>query len=195
MRRIALVAAAAALAGPAAAVAQDPPSVPPGLSRAEPISVAGEMIPIGEIEHHARIAARSFGGRSRRYFRQAAQVLISNRWLDGEARAQGVKVTAGQVRRALRSQVHETFSERADFRKYLRDSGQTRADVRARVRLDLISNRLRRRAIGDATDPEEQQRRLDAFVTDWRARWRAMTLCTPRFAVLPGYCANGVDDG
>ena len=104
-------------------------------------------------------------------------------------------MTRPQVRRSFRSQRDSTFPTRRDYRQFLRDSGQTQADLLARVRIELLSGRLRRRAVGDATDPAEQQRRIEAFVADWRARWRSVTLCTPRFAALPGYCANGVDAG
>jgi hypothetical protein len=192
VRRLILVSAACLLLVPTAA-AQDPPSIPAGLSRAEPISVAGETIAVGEIEHWARISARTGGGRARRHFGQAAILLITQAWIEGEARAQGIQVTRRQVRRSLRAQIKQSFPDRADFREFLRESGQTRAELRLRVRIDMLSNRIRDRAVGDATDPEEQQRRLEAFVTDFRRRWRALTLCTPRFAVLPGYCANGAD--
>jgi SurA N-terminal domain len=191
VRRILLAFALLAVVAPAAS-AQDP--LPPGLSREEPISVFGETIAIGEIEHWARTAARAAdGGRARDYFEQAAQYLIDTRWIEGEARAQGIDVTPRQVRRSLERQIDQSFPRRREFRAFLRGSGQTMADLRRRVRVDLLANRLRRRAIGDATDPEEQQRRVEAFVADFRARWRSVTLCTPRFVDLPGYCANGAD--
>jgi hypothetical protein len=193
MRRIVLALAVAALAGTPAAFAQEP--LPPGLSEQEPISVFGETIAIGDIEHWARIAARLRGGRARRHFDDAATLLISNLWIEGEARAQGISVTAREVRRSFRRQREQSFPTRRDYRKFLRDSGQSQAELLERVRVDMLSRRIRARAVGDARDPEEQQRRLEAFVTDFRARWRSVTLCTPRFTDLPGYCANGADAG
>jgi hypothetical protein len=118
-------------------------------------------------------------------FASAAAVLIGQRAIDGEARAQGIRVSGGQVGRALLRQVADTFSSWRAFHRLLRRTGQTFADTRFRVRLDLQTTRLRKRAIGDATDPAEQQERLEAFVADLQARWRAQTLCTPRFASPP----------
>jgi hypothetical protein len=193
MRRIGLALAAASLATPTAASSQEPQPVPAGLSRVEPISIAGKIMSIGEIEHWARIQARAAGGRrSRKHLAPAADYLIRARWIEGEAEAAGIRVAPRRVWREFRAQRDEVFRTRRHFRRYLRESGQTGADVRMRVRLNIVSDRLRARAIGDATDPVEQQERLDAFVEDHRTRWRAVTLCTPRFARLSGLCSNSV---
>ena len=189
-----LVAALLALPVPAAAAQDAPPAVPPGLSREQPISVGGETIALAEIRHWARVASAGGGSRrgrpSRAYFQQAATLLISHGWIAGEARALGVRVTPGQVGRALRRQVHATFRSWRGFHRFLRRNRMTFADIRLRIRVDLLSLRLRALAIGDATGSEEQQARLDAYVQDFAARWRAQTVCTPRFATPSSECSN-----
>jgi len=168
--------------------------VPPGLSREQPISVAGETISLAEIRHWARISARLSGHAgtrpTRTDFELAATLLINYRWVHGEARAQGVRVTGRQVGRAVIRQVHATFPAWRAFHRFLRESRQTLADIRMRVRADLEANRLRERVIAGITDPGEQQAVLDAWVADFRARWRAQTLCTPRFASPSSGCGN-----
>jgi len=182
--RSAVLVAAAVLALPVAAAAGQEP-----VSRDQPISVAGETISLTEIRHWARVAG--VGGRpGRPELAQAAQLLISVRWVHGEARALGVRVTGGQVGRAVRRQVHTSFGSWREFHAFLRANGQRFADIRMRVRSDLESTRLRKLAIGDATDPEEQQARLLAYVEAFDARWRAQTVCTPRFAALTDRCGN-----
>jgi hypothetical protein len=59
-----------------------------------------------------------------------------------------------------------------------------------RVRQSLLSDAIRRQVIGDAKTPEGRQARLDRFVAEFRARWRAQTLCTPRFLALREQCGN-----
>ena len=169
--------------------------VPAGLSRLEPISVAGKTITLSELEHWAGLARRSSGmPRSRVHLHQAAQVLISQRWIQGEAQAMGIEVTGREVRREFRKQRAASYPSRRAYLRWLRTSGQTQADILLRVRMDILSERISNRAIGGAKDPEEQQRRLDAFVRDYRARWMAVTLCTPRFATVPTLdCGNKVD--
>jgi hypothetical protein len=169
--------------------------VPPGLSREQPISVAGELISLAEIRHFARISAWSRGGLrgkrpTRTDFELAATFLINHRWVHGEARAQGVRVTGRQVGRQLRGQIHDSFSSWREFHEFLHETRQTFADIRLRVRADMESSRLRDLVIAGITDPEEQQARLDAWVADFGARWRAQTLCTPRFAVAGSDCGN-----
>ena len=184
MTRRLLLALLVLLAVPATASAQAP--VPEGLSRTEPISVAGETIPLAEIRRWARIAARSGGSGPPGLpeLTQAADVLISQRWLEGEARASGIRVSERRVRRDLRRQAAESFPSRRALRRFLRRSGQTLADLRLRVRQDLLSSRLRDRALEGIDDPEEQMARLDAFVTDYRMRWLAQTRCTAFFTRL-----------
>ncbi len=169
--------------------------VPPGLSREQPISVAGETISLAEIRHLARNSAWSRGGLrgrrpSRADFERAAAYLISVRWIHGEARGQGMRVTGRQVGRMIRSQIHDSFPSWREFRAFLHETRQTLADIRMRVRADPESDRLRERVTAGITDPGEQQAVLDAWVADFRARWRAQTLCTPRFAVAQSDCGN-----
>jgi hypothetical protein len=176
-------------------------AVPPGLSREQPVSVAGTTISLAEIRHWARVGARSvYGPRrgrpSRTAFEFGAQFVIRQRWVDGEARAQGVRVTPRQVSRRLLRQIHGTFDSWRELHAFLRENRQTFADLRVRARLELLTEQLQERAVGDITDPDEAAARLDAWTTAFLARWRARTLCTPRFAVPqkgrpPTDCGNG----
>jgi hypothetical protein len=63
--------------------------------------------------------------------------------------------------------------------------------LRLRVRLDLLSDRLRKRAVAGTDDPERQQARLLAFVVDFDARWQAQTRCSPLFTQLVERCPSG----
>jgi hypothetical protein len=178
------VLAAALLAAPVAWGA-------PALSKDRPISVGEQVVTLDELEHWARVAARGLGDRTKpEHFREAARLLISNLWIEGEAALQGVTVSDARVDRELREQIRLSFPNRREFRRWLRRSGQTLADVRRRVRIELLINGVRRRVIGDAKTPEGQQRRLDRFLVEFRARWRAQTLCTPRFLELRDECGN-----
>jgi hypothetical protein len=177
-RRALTVAVVMALAAAGPAFAQVPE-----LSRTEPIAVGDETIGIGEIEHWARIAAAARDGQRLRKvdFAQAAELVISFRWIAGEAGALGIRVSAARVDRELRRQTRQTFPSQRDFRRFLRESRQTRADLLRRVRVDLLSNRVRARVLRGVPEAEQQER-LDAWVADFRARWMAVTRCTARFS-------------
>jgi foldase protein PrsA len=74
---------------------------------------------------------------------QVLQLLISFQWIEGEAKAQNIKVTDKEVQASFDKQKKQAFPKPADFAKYLKDSGYTEADILRRVRLDTLSNKIR----------------------------------------------------
>jgi foldase protein PrsA len=83
------------------------------------------------------------------------RLLITRRWFEGEASTLGVKVSEADVTRAFDAQRRESFPADADFRTFLEQTGQTPEDIKARVRLDLLSKAIRARIVsrqGDVSD-------------------------------------------
>jgi foldase protein PrsA len=74
---------------------------------------------------------------------QVLGLLISFEWIKREAEEQGVKVTDAEVQKSFEEQKKQSFPKDADYQKFLKDSGQTNADVLMRVRLDALSNKIR----------------------------------------------------
>src|SRR3954469_22804268 len=74
---------------------------------------------------------------------QVLQLLISFQWIEGEAKAQNIKVSDKEVQAAFDKQRKQAFPKDADFQKFLKDSGQSEADILKRVRLDALSNKIR----------------------------------------------------
>jgi foldase protein PrsA len=74
---------------------------------------------------------------------QIVGLLISFEWIEREAEKQGVKATDAEVKKALADQKKQNFPKEADYQKFLKDSGQTDEDVIKRVRLDVLSNKIR----------------------------------------------------
>jgi foldase protein PrsA len=74
---------------------------------------------------------------------QVLQLLISFQWIQGEADDLGVKVTDAEVKKQFDTQKKASFPKEADFDKFLKDSGQSLKDIMLRVRLDVLSNKIR----------------------------------------------------
>jgi foldase protein PrsA len=74
---------------------------------------------------------------------QVMQLLVSFQWIEGEAKLQHVKVTDAEIKKTFDKQKKQAFPKPADFQKFLKDSGQTEADIIKRVRLDTLSNKIR----------------------------------------------------
>jgi foldase protein PrsA len=74
---------------------------------------------------------------------QVMDFLINAAWIQGEASGQGVKVSDKQVDTEFAKTKKQSFPKEADFQKFLKDSGMTLTDIKFRVRLDALSNKLR----------------------------------------------------
>jgi foldase protein PrsA len=92
---------------------------------------------------------------------QVLQLLISFQWIEGEAKAQNIKVSDAEVKSSFDKQKKQAFPKDADFQKFLKDSGQTEADILKRVRLDTLSNKIRDKV----TKGKDQV--TDAQITDY----------------------------
>jgi len=74
---------------------------------------------------------------------QVLQLLISFEWIEGEANELGLKVSDAEVKKQFDMQKKASFPKEADFQKFLKDSGQSLEDITLRVRLDVLSNKIR----------------------------------------------------
>src|SRR3954469_473964 len=78
---------------------------------------------------------------------QVMQLLTSFQWIEGEATEQGIKVSDAEVKKSFDQQKKQSFPKDADYQKFLKDNGQTEKDILERVRLDLLSNKIRDKII------------------------------------------------
>ena len=78
---------------------------------------------------------------------QVLQLLISFQWLEGEAEEQGIKVTDEEVKKSFEQQKKQSFPKEADFAKFLKDSGQSEADVLLQVKADLLATKIRDKVV------------------------------------------------
>lgn len=185
--------AAAAAQGPGGcpppATSTTPAPTPPGdLSRppaGELIACVGTMAIDGAtVGHWYTVASKSAGKGSgpkptAALLIQVMQFLISADWIMGEAAERNVVVTDAQVRRQFLKIKRQQFNTRREFRRFLRQSGQTVTDLLLRVRLDLLSTKLR-----DRVAPHGDQKALDRFVREFQAEWPPRTYCLSGYVVM-----------
>jgi foldase protein PrsA len=74
---------------------------------------------------------------------QVLQLLVSFEWIKGQAEEMNVSVSEAEVKKSFDQQRKQSFPKDADYKKFLKDSGQSEEDVMLRVRLDLLSNKIR----------------------------------------------------
>jgi foldase protein PrsA len=98
-----------------------------------------------ELDHWARLARRS--GRSRA---EAFRMLVEHAWISAEAAERDLVVTHQQVVREFRQQRDSVFSTRRQYRRFLRESGQTVDDLLFRMREDMLRVAIRAQVVAAA---------------------------------------------
>jgi foldase protein PrsA len=78
---------------------------------------------------------------------QVMQLLIANRWVEGEAKAQGLSVSDAEVKKSFAEQKKQSFPKDADYKKFLQTSGQTEQGILDRVRVQLLSDKIRDKVV------------------------------------------------
>jgi hypothetical protein len=177
--------------------AAGPSATPPPGGPAEPTPqqilacVGPEAITGATFSHWLTIAVKSEGrpskGQPAPTAAQSLKVvmgfLISSDWVIGEARDLKVSVSAADVRRAFEKIKRQAFPKKREFDAFLRQSGQTVADVLFREQLSLLSERIQRRVQAGHHGSRNRGRALSQFVKGFRAKWMPLTYCAPQYAV------------
>jgi foldase protein PrsA len=78
---------------------------------------------------------------------QVVGLLVSYKWIQGEADEQGIKVSDAEVKKSFDAQKKQNFPKDADFKKFLEQSGQSQEDILLRVKLDLLSQKIRDKVV------------------------------------------------
>jgi foldase protein PrsA len=100
---------------------------------------------------------------------QVMQLLISFKWIQGEAAAQNITVTDAELAQSFQDQKQQSFPKDADYKKFLKQSGQPQEDILQRVRLDLLSNKLQDKVIAGKDQISDQA--IAQFYADQRSRF------------------------
>jgi len=82
---------------------------------------------------------------------QVLQFLINADWVLGEAKDQGIKVSDADVTKQFNTIKAQQFPKPGDLQKFMAQSGQTQPDLLLRVKLDLVSTKLRDKATKGST--------------------------------------------
>jgi foldase protein PrsA len=88
---------------------------------------------------------------------QVMQFLISAQWIQGEANDLGIHVTDKDVQKEFQKQKKQSFPKEADYAAFLKSSGMSPSDILLRVKLDLLSNKIRDKVTKGKTKVTEAQ--------------------------------------
>jgi foldase protein PrsA len=115
-------------------------------------TVDGEPIEKTDYTYYFNVAAKQSGqpktAKEREALRnQVMQLLVSYRWIEGEAEAQHVTASDQEVKKSFDEQRKQSFPKDADYQKFLKTSGQSEPQLMKQVKLELLSNRIRDKVV------------------------------------------------
>jgi hypothetical protein len=171
--------AAAVLAGMAVApaTAQERPLPDGAVAR-----VGDEHISKREFRHWLRIGVRGDEQARRDALRDSTMLYLLHRtWTGQEAAARGIVVRPAQVRRAFERQRREVFPHEREYRRFLRRSGMTEADLLERLEFDILQRRLTRAAAKRV--PAVTKQDVERYYAEHRRRYSELSPAGARRAI------------
>jgi hypothetical protein len=136
-----------------------------------------------EAQAHAPAAQPSAAGLRN----QALAFLITAYWLEGEAAARGVVVSSTEAEASLRHLLASPAG--AALTASLARRHMSNADELFVLRLDELAQKLRAELGAGGGSPAERARRIAAFLTAYRVRWKQRTTCARGYVIAQ--CRGG----
>jgi phosphatidylethanolamine-binding protein (PEBP) family uncharacterized protein len=170
--------ATTAIAGsPAAAVAT------PKASGAKISAVAYvDKTPIPKTSYEHWLAVETAGGVTSNTAHRALGFLITSDWMLGEAAAQHVSVTEAEVSKRLAQVEKQSFPKAGALQKFLAKSGETKADLLAIVRVELLKSRIVAK-VSAGKSGSSGKAALASFERAFQPHWKALTTCDPGYVM------------
>ena len=122
---------------------------------------------------HARAACRQRFGTMNE---EVGKLLIQGAWVTGEAASLKVSVTRSEVDSKFNQTRRAAFNTQADYRKFLRESGEWESDLKERVKVDLLAERIRKQVVSDVGEAS-----VKSWISAFQVRWKARTSFAKRY--------------
>jgi parvulin-like peptidyl-prolyl isomerase len=81
--------------------------------------------------------------------------LLDAAWLKGQAAEMDISVTEAEVAKEFKKLKDENFKSEAEYRKFLKDSNFTQADVDSRVELQMLSTQIQEQITEGTPEPSQ----------------------------------------
>jgi phosphatidylethanolamine-binding protein (PEBP) family uncharacterized protein len=137
-------------------------------------TVAG--VPISKAGYSHWLAVEQKLGAAGSPSHQALGFLITSEWVLGEASARHLAVSEAEVKQRYAQLVRQSFPKAGSLQKYLAKSGETEADLLARIKIELLASRIAAK-ITAGRSAARHAAMLSAFEQSFQAHWRSVTSC------------------
>ncbi|HWX45173.1 MAG TPA: hypothetical protein VNY52_07600 [Solirubrobacteraceae bacterium] len=181
-----VVLAAGVLAGcggsssPSAGTAAGVPSSPAAAAQASASNVDAvarvATTPIAKSSYEHWLSVEKALGVTHDPSHQALGFLITSDWVLAEAAARGISVSAAEVKQRLAQIERQSFPQAGSLRKFLARSGESDADLLARVRVELLESRIAAKVTAGKSGSQSKAV-LVGFQQAFKHRWKGDTTC------------------
>jgi phosphatidylethanolamine-binding protein (PEBP) family uncharacterized protein len=142
--------------------------------------VAGTPIGKASYEHWVSVEKALGAGPSPSH--QALGFLITSEWVLREAAARHITVSEAEVKQRFAQLVHKSFSKPGSLQRYLARSGETEADLLARIKVELLAERIAARVTAGKRGTQRDAA-LRRFEKRFQRHWKKLTNCKPGYVM------------
>jgi phosphatidylethanolamine-binding protein (PEBP) family uncharacterized protein len=136
--------------------------------------VAGTPIAKTSYAHWVTVESKLGGGTNAGH--RALGFLLTSEWVLGEAKARGLSVSEAEVKQRYTRLVHQSFPKSGSLQKYFSTSGETEADLLARIKVELLAAKIAAQVTAGKS-PSQHSAILTAFESNFHIHWKALTDC------------------
>jgi phosphatidylethanolamine-binding protein (PEBP) family uncharacterized protein len=138
--------------------------------------------PISKASYKHWLAVETALGAAGSPAHQALGFLITSEWVLGEATARHISVSEAEVKQRFAQLVHESFPKAGSLKKYLAKSGETEADLLARIKVELLASRIAAK-VTSGKSASQRGALLTAFENGFHTHWKSYTSCDPGYVM------------
>lgn len=133
-------------------------------------------IPIPKASYAHWVSIEKALGASSSPSHQALGFLITSEWVLGEAAARHIAISDTEVKQHYAQLVHQSFPKTGELKKYLAKSGETEADLLARIKVELLASRIAAK-VTSGKAANQRTALLTGFENNFHAHWKSLTVC------------------
>lgn len=138
--------------------------------------------PISKASYQHWLAVETALGAAGSPSHQALGFLITSEWVLGEAAARHVEASEAEVKQRYTQLVHESFPKAGSLKKYLAKSGETEADLLARIKVELLASKIAAKVTAGKSS-SQRTALLSAFEKNFHEHWKSYTDCKASYVM------------
>jgi Raf kinase inhibitor-like YbhB/YbcL family protein len=143
-------------------------------------SVAG--VPISKSSYDHWLAVEQADGAKSNTGHRALSFLITSQWVIGEAATRGISVSDAEVKDRFAQIAKQSFPKAGALKQFLAKSGESEADLLARVKVELLESRIAAKVTAGKSGAQAKAV-LASFQKAFQEHWKHYTTCKPGYVM------------